>query len=146
MRYTSCISVKLPFDFELFINSMLSQSLFFRLLLPYKESASIQLPWSSCVLPHYDFKQLTDCPVKLWNFTVSHSGQYVEHVKFNATSYIGILLLTMFWGNRTLFRTNFGLVILSRCCDTNRKVAGSIPAGVIGIFHWNKILPIALWP
>ena len=27
-----------------------------------------------------------------------------------------------------------------------RKVAGSIPAGVIGIFHWHKILPIALWP
>ena len=23
----------------------------------------------------------------------------------------------------------------SRRCDTNRKVAGSIPAGVIGIFH-----------
>ena len=22
-----------------------------------------------------------------------------------------------------------------RCCDTNRKVAGSIPDGVIGIFH-----------
>jgi len=22
-----------------------------------------------------------------------------------------------------------------RCCDINRKVAGSIPAGVIGIFH-----------
>ena len=33
-----------------------------------------------------------------------------------------------------------------RCCATNRKVAGSIPAGVIGIFHWYKILPIALWP
>ena len=32
------------------------------------------------------------------------------------------------------------------CCATNRKVAGSIPAGVIGIFHWHKILPIALWP
>ena len=31
-----------------------------------------------------------------------------------------------------------------RCCATNRKVAGSIP-GVIGIFHWHKILPIALW-
>jgi len=29
---------------------------------------------------------------------------------------------------------------------TNRKVAGSIPAGVIGIFHWHKILPITLWP
>ena len=33
-----------------------------------------------------------------------------------------------------------------RCCATNLKVAGSIPAGVIGIFHWNKILPITLWP
>ena len=33
-----------------------------------------------------------------------------------------------------------------RCCATNRKVAGSIPAGVIGIFHWHEILPIALWP
>jgi len=31
-------------------------------------------------------------------------------------------------------------------CATNRKVAGSIPDGVIGIFHWHKILPIALWP
>jgi len=33
-----------------------------------------------------------------------------------------------------------------RFCATNRKVAGSIPAGVIGIFHWHRILPIALWP
>jgi len=33
-----------------------------------------------------------------------------------------------------------------RCCTTNRKVAGSIPDGVIGIFYWHKILPIALWP
>ena len=23
-----------------------------------------------------------------------------------------------------------------RCCATNRKVGGSIPDGVIGIFHW----------
>ena len=33
-----------------------------------------------------------------------------------------------------------------RCCATNRKVAGSIPAGVSGIFNRSKILPIALWP
>ena len=33
-----------------------------------------------------------------------------------------------------------------RRCATNRKVAGSIPAGVTGIFHWHKILPIVLWP
>jgi hypothetical protein len=27
-----------------------------------------------------------------------------------------------------------------RRCATNRKVAGSIPDGVTGIFHWHKIL------
>jgi hypothetical protein len=27
-------------------------------------------------------------------------------------------------------------------CDTNQKVAGSIPDGFIGIFHF----PVALWP
>jgi len=32
-----------------------------------------------------------------------------------------------------------------RCCATNRKVAGSIPAGVSGFFI-DIILPIALWP
>ena len=32
------------------------------------------------------------------------------------------------------------------CCATNRKVAGSIPDTVIGIFHRHKILPIAIWP
>ena len=31
-----------------------------------------------------------------------------------------------------------------RCCYTNRKVAGSIPDNVIGIFI-DIILPIALW-
>ena len=25
-----------------------------------------------------------------------------------------------------------------RCCATNRKVAGSIPDGITGIFHWNN--------
>jgi len=33
-----------------------------------------------------------------------------------------------------------------RCWATNRKVAGSIPDGVIAIFNRHKILPIALWP
>ena len=32
-----------------------------------------------------------------------------------------------------------------RCGATNRKFVGSIPAGVNAIFHWHKILPIALW-
>ena len=44
----------------------------------------------------------------------------------------------------THIHTDRGGTVL-RCCATNRKVAGSIPAGVTGIFHWHKILPIALW-
>ena len=44
----------------------------------------------------------------------------------------------MFWGT--------AVARCLRCFATNRKVAVSIPAGVIGIFHWHKILPIALWP
>jgi len=48
------------------------------------------------------------------------------------------LILVNIWGT--------AVTQILRCCATNRKVASSIPAGVIGIFHWNKILPIALWP
>ena len=33
-----------------------------------------------------------------------------------------------------------------RCCAQNRRLAGSIPAGVIGVFHEHKISPIALRP
>ena len=32
-----------------------------------------------------------------------------------------------------------------KCDATNRKVAGSIPVSVIRIFHWHKILSVALW-
>ena len=32
-----------------------------------------------------------------------------------------------------------------RRCAKKRKFAGSFPAGVIRIFRWHKILPIALW-
>jgi len=48
---------------------------------------------------------------------------------------------------RTLF-TRCGTAVAQwlRCCATNQTVAGSIPAGVIGIFHCHKMLPIALRP
>ena len=36
-------------------------------------------------------------------------------------------------------------ILLKTCCATNRKVAGSIPAGVSGFFI-DIILPIAIWP
>jgi len=51
------------------------------------------------------------------------------------------------WGSKLLLLLLLLLVVfvvvgttvaqLVRCCATNRKVAGSIPDGVIGIFHWD---------
>jgi hypothetical protein len=41
----------------------------------------------------------------------------------------------------SLFNGNFRVTAVAqwlRYCATNQKVAGSIPNGVIGIFHWHK--------
>ena len=40
------------------------------------------------------------------------------------------------WNNTLAKRTAVAQWL--RCCATNRKVAGSIPDGVIGIFHWHN--------
>ena len=47
---------------------------------------------------------------------------------------ITINIIIRFWKqniNYAFYIMHLGL----RCCTTNRKVAGSIPAGVTGIFH-----------
>jgi len=41
-----------------------------------------------------------------------------------------------------IFNRGTALAQWLRSCATNRKVAGSIPAGVTGIFRWHKILRI----
>jgi len=61
-----------------------------------------------------------------------------------------VAIFTFVFGNTllTCYSINMGTAVAQwlRICATNRKVAGSIPVGVIGIFHWHKILQIALWP
>ena len=39
---------------------------------------------------------------------------------------------------RPTIRVGTAIAQWIRCCATNRKVAGSIPDGVIGIFHWHN--------
>ena len=51
---------------------------------------------------------------------------------------------SIYWS--ALIRRGIAVAQWLRFCATNRKVAGSIPAGVIGSFHWHKILPIVPWP
>jgi len=55
-------------------------------------------------------------------------------------------LVTTSDSNRYSYHIGTAIAQCLRCCATNRKVAVSIPTGVSGIFHWHKILPIALWP
>jgi len=54
--------------------------------------------------------------------------------------------LPHFFDTPTLLDWGTAVAQWLRCCATNWKVTGSILAGVTGIFHWHKILPIALWP
>ena len=51
---------------------------------------------------------------------------------FRTFKFLGLMLV--FVGPHLI---NLGTPVAQwlRCCATNRKVAGSIPAGVIGIFH-----------
>ena len=44
--------------------------------------------------------------------------------------------IRIFWSS--YFTLGTAVAQWLRCCATNRKVAGSIPDGVIGIFHWHN--------
>ena len=40
----------------------------------------------------------------------------------------------------SIYQTGAAVAQWLRCCATNQRVVGSIPAGVIGTFHWHKNL------
>jgi len=42
------------------------------------------------------------------------------------------------WATGPIYICGTAVAQWLRCCATNRKVAVSIPAGVIGIFHWHN--------
>jgi hypothetical protein len=57
--------------------------------------------------------------------------ELIDTFVVNLHLHTGKIRFTMYW--------NLGTAVAQwlSCCATNRKVAGSIPAGVIGIFHWH---------
>jgi hypothetical protein len=80
---------------------------------------------------HKKFK----CPVQLTNgiekvHILYSLDDYRGSVSGASESYIDVLYLTVWWGT--------AVAQWLRYCATNQKVAGSIPDGVIGIFHWHK--------
>jgi len=122
--------------------------------------------WSSCRHLTNSYMEVSpDLPGVLrviWNKRIWHDTWLYKKIQTNIWLHRkGFFLLRgveiqLKWGlwraQRYLIRTFLiGAYLLDggpqwlRCCATNRKVAGSIPAGVIVIFHLHKILPIALW-
>jgi hypothetical protein len=60
--------------------------------------------------------------------TLEHSSYYAAHIQRGAAH------LTKYF-SKLLVKTGTAVAQWLRYCATNRKVAGSIPDGVIGIFH-----------
>ena len=62
-----------------------------------------------------------------------------DSLLFSGASSIPLCYVHFLWGT--------AVAKWLRCCATNRKVAGSIPAGGIGIFHWHNPSDrtMALW-
>ena len=128
---------------QLLINAMAGKMLCFVPKSDEKVDYSIQIISLSNSVPlspssQHDSRQASlthSLSLSIYIYTHTHTHTYI---------YIFIYLLYIY-----LFIYLAGCTMLAqwlRCCATNRKVAGSIPAGVTGIFRWHKILPIALWP
>jgi len=89
---------------------------------------------------------------KLWNcfrwntddfwLLEKNNSDFPFHFQVN----LQIFILTLFTAHAKCLRSTFPLFIiyyylLLRHCATSRKVAGSIPDGVTGIFHWQSFRP-----
>jgi nitrate reductase gamma subunit len=65
--------------------------------------------------------------------------------QYSETNLMHFLLILLTIKGLYMFRVEHAAAQWLRHCATNRKVAGSIPDGVTGIFHLH-IVPAALWP
>jgi len=84
-----------------------------------------------------------------WEVRKPSAGQEIPRMLRNLSSYSSFTSdgqLPLSWDRKALGCSLYRLwyfeglltgIIWLRCCATNRKVAGSIPDGVIWIFHWH---------
>jgi len=65
---------------------------------------------------------------------MSHLNNEIEMSQCISRHHIPVTWFTKFLIIH-MFKLGTAVAQWLRCCDTNRNVAGSIPDGVIGIFH-----------
>jgi len=87
----------------------------------------------------YKKRSVKECPY--WDLDTSYMGLLINCNVAQPTN------AGLEYGNIGVLRYIKGTVVAQwlKCCATNRKVAGSIPAGVSGFFI-DIIPPITLWP
>jgi len=87
----------------------------------------------------YKKRSVKECPY--WDLDTSYMGLLINCNVAQPTN------AGLECGNIRVLRCIRGTVVAQwlRCYAKNRKVAGSIPAGVCGFFI-DTILPIGLWP
>jgi len=121
---------------------------------PCPELAAVKSVFISCILIlslHINVNNTENCYCLYTPTWICDSAKHVLHSLLILSFLIritGEVRSSIIRNYLQFFITSMGTAVAQwlRCCATNRKVAGSIPVGFIGIFHWYKILPIALWP
>ena len=87
---------------------------------------------------------------RAWNISFRQNGQFVSEWRYFlinriSTNYFSALFRVTLFSNFLLYLWRVTGSFGARCwwcswlkhCTTSRKAAGSIPDGVIGIFHWH---------
>ena len=101
--------------------------------------------WMSSPLK-FHFRNCSNyCHVPIWILMLVPTvcNKHHDHMKLKRLTSVQVLIQLQF---KIIYfcKRESAVAQWLRCCDTNRKVAGSIPSGVVRNFHWHKILPIAL--
>jgi len=113
------------------------------------EIRAVFLIWDTHSVLNLRYAQCFECEMRtvfwIWDTRGVLNLRYAQYFEFEISTVFWI------WGNIWIFSKPPYRIYLStflikgtavaqwlRCCSTNWKVAGSITAGVTGIFHWYK--------
>ena len=103
--------------------------------------ATVEVP--NVVLLEIQVLWHTTLSLSRYFLTVSEDHTVICPITFHSTTeciYYRALIRLLYHNIIILYYSTWWTAVAQwlRCCATNRKVAGSIPDGVTGIFHWHN--------